>query len=263
MDFQSQGRPLSDEGMDRVCDTLGVSEPEVWAVLTVETRGFGFLRDVARKSCSSATSFTTQQWPARRRARGISSTSPGGYVGGPREYERLVGHRSNHGLQFQDGRLCDGRPHDRRMVRGTRSPGHGQLHHRQGAGGSAAAPELGSFARATTAPTSRRTSMTRASRPPTSSIRRYCQTGAPDRTGRADYCGFDPGPIDGIRGRLTRSALTEFQKKLGLPPTGELDQGTEAALLAKAFPDGRGRRAWQGAFASAEHAPLDASPAGA
>ena len=41
MNFWGQGRPLSDEGMDQVCGTLGVSEPEVWAALTVETRGFG------------------------------------------------------------------------------------------------------------------------------------------------------------------------------------------------------------------------------
>ena len=45
MNFQGKGRPLSDEGMDEVCDTLGITESEVWAVLTVETRGFGFLTD--------------------------------------------------------------------------------------------------------------------------------------------------------------------------------------------------------------------------
>jgi len=45
MNFQNQGRPLSDEGMDQICSILGVSDPEVWAVLTVETRGFGFLQD--------------------------------------------------------------------------------------------------------------------------------------------------------------------------------------------------------------------------
>ena len=45
MEFQSQGRPISDGGMDKVAETLGVAESEVWAVLTVETRGFGFLAD--------------------------------------------------------------------------------------------------------------------------------------------------------------------------------------------------------------------------
>ncbi len=45
MDFQDQGRPLSDKGMDQICETLGIAEPEVWAVLTVETRGFGFLEN--------------------------------------------------------------------------------------------------------------------------------------------------------------------------------------------------------------------------
>ena len=45
MEFQDKGLPLSDEGMDQICELLGVNEPEVWAVLTVETRGFGFLKD--------------------------------------------------------------------------------------------------------------------------------------------------------------------------------------------------------------------------
>ena len=45
MKFKNQGHPLNDEGMDQICSALGVSEPEVWAVLTVETHGFGFFKD--------------------------------------------------------------------------------------------------------------------------------------------------------------------------------------------------------------------------
>jgi peptidoglycan hydrolase-like protein with peptidoglycan-binding domain len=50
------------------------------------------------------------------------------------------------------------------------------------------------------------------------------------------YLGFDPGPIDGLRGHRARSALIQFQETRGLPVTGELDDGTEDALLAEAFP---------------------------
>ena len=45
MEFKGKGWPLDDGGMDRICETLGVTDAEVWAVLTVETRGFGFLSD--------------------------------------------------------------------------------------------------------------------------------------------------------------------------------------------------------------------------
>ena len=45
MNFKGEGHPLSNEGMNQACHMLGVSESEIWAVLTVETRGFGFLQD--------------------------------------------------------------------------------------------------------------------------------------------------------------------------------------------------------------------------
>jgi peptidoglycan hydrolase-like protein with peptidoglycan-binding domain len=50
------------------------------------------------------------------------------------------------------------------------------------------------------------------------------------------YSGFDPGPVDGMRGRRTRSALVDFQESQQLAVTGELDDATEARLLAEAFP---------------------------
>jgi peptidoglycan hydrolase-like protein with peptidoglycan-binding domain len=50
------------------------------------------------------------------------------------------------------------------------------------------------------------------------------------------YLDFDPGPIDGFRGRRTRSALTLFQERHGLPGTGDLDQDTGTTLFTEAFP---------------------------
>ena len=38
--------------------------------------------------------------------------------------------------------------------------------------------------------------------------------------------GFDPGPVDGIFGPKTRKAITDFQIKNRIEPTGELDQQT-------------------------------------
>lgn len=42
--------------------------------------------------------------------------------------------------------------------------------------------------------------------------------------------GFSPGSIDGVTGSQTRSALRAFQKRMGLPQTGELDSATRATL---------------------------------
>jgi hypothetical protein len=44
------------------------------------------------------------------------------------------------------------------------------------------------------------------------------------------FAGFDPGPVDGILGARTRTALTGFQAAQGLPATGQLDDGVLAAL---------------------------------
>jgi peptidoglycan hydrolase-like protein with peptidoglycan-binding domain len=46
------------------------------------------------------------------------------------------------------------------------------------------------------------------------------------------YKSFHPGPIDGVMGNVTRSALRRFQQSMGLSPTGELNQETETSLSA-------------------------------
>ena len=42
--------------------------------------------------------------------------------------------------------------------------------------------------------------------------------------------GFDPGPVDGLPGPLTRSALASFQRTRKLPADGRLDRRTRRAL---------------------------------
>ena len=44
--------------------------------------------------------------------------------------------------------------------------------------------------------------------------------------------GYDPGPVDGIAGPQTRTALGAFQKDRGLRPTGRMDSPTREALSA-------------------------------
>jgi len=46
--------------------------------------------------------------------------------------------------------------------------------------------------------------------------------------------GFDPGPIDGVMGLKTVSALKDYQKSENLAMTGRMDRATTAKLTAKA-----------------------------
>jgi hypothetical protein len=48
--------------------------------------------------------------------------------------------------------------------------------------------------------------------------------------------GFDPGPVDGVRGRLTQRALLAFQRKRGIECHGKLDRKTRRALGSRGRP---------------------------
>ena len=48
--------------------------------------------------------------------------------------------------------------------------------------------------------------------------------------------GFDPGPVDGVRGELTTRALLAFQRSRGIEPTGLVGRGTRRALGARGRP---------------------------
>jgi len=48
--------------------------------------------------------------------------------------------------------------------------------------------------------------------------------------------GYDPGPVDGVMGGKTKDAITAFEKKRGLKPTGEPSQPLVKALLAAIKP---------------------------
>jgi Transglycosylase SLT domain/Putative peptidoglycan binding domain/LysM domain len=48
--------------------------------------------------------------------------------------------------------------------------------------------------------------------------------------------GFNPGPIDGVRGQQTTRALLRFQRDRGIKPTGLVGRGTRRALAARGRP---------------------------
>jgi hypothetical protein len=90
MDFTGSAFPLSTEGLNEACDLLTVGPAAIWTVLAVETHGCGFLPDrrplilferhIFHRNTGGIHSITDPQ---------ISSSKPGGYLGGMAEYDRL------------------------------------------------------------------------------------------------------------------------------------------------------------------------------
>ena len=255
MNFQSQGRSLSDEGMDQACTTLGVSESEVWAVLTVETRGFGFLQDRRPQILFERHIF-------HRRTQGrhdsgnadISNAKAGGYLGGTGEYTRLEkamsldrkaalesaswGIAQVMGFNYEVAGFATVDAMVAGMVKDEDAQLLAMANFIKGnmLAGALQRQNWASFARGYNGPEFKKNEYdTRLA----AAHAKY-KILLPDlalRTAQAAllYLGIDPGPIDGFRGRRTRSALTQFQEQSGLPETGELDHDTESKLLAKAF----------------------------
>jgi hypothetical protein len=89
-DFFGKAAPLTQQGFDETCRILGVDPPSLWSLMTVETRGFGFLPDRRLKIL-----FERHIFYKRTQGRfstlhpDISSSLAGGYMGGDAEYQRL------------------------------------------------------------------------------------------------------------------------------------------------------------------------------
>ncbi|MDD5170914.1 MAG: N-acetylmuramidase family protein, partial [Syntrophales bacterium] len=91
LEFKGSASPLDGEGMDVVIGRLGTGAAEIWSLLTVETRGCGFLPDrrpfilYERHIFSRETNHKFDlSYPD------ISNRAPGGYgAGGANQYDRL------------------------------------------------------------------------------------------------------------------------------------------------------------------------------
>jgi hypothetical protein len=257
MDFQSQGRPLSDEGIDQICGALGVSRSEVWAVLTVETRGFGFLQDRRPQILFERHHF-------RRLTQGrydsghadISNAKPGAYVGGTGEYARLEqaisldraaalqsaswGIGQVMGFNYEAAGFATAEEMVAAMVKDENAQllAVANFVKRNNLTGALQRQDWASFARGYNGPEFKKNEYDAR----LAAAHAKCRIMLPDlafRTAQAAllYLGIDPGLVDGFRGRRTRSALMQFQAQSGLPETGELDRDTENRLLAQAFSD--------------------------
>lgn len=255
MKFKNKGWPLSDSGLDRICDLLGVSDAVIWAILTVETRGFGFFPDRTPQILFERHIFHHYtKGKFSRDNRDISDKEGGGYIGGIAEYKRLKkameldqeaalmstswGIAQVMGFNYK----VAGFDSVHAMVRGMVKDEDQQLIamanfiKENSLAGALHRKNWVSFARRYNGPGFKKNEYdTRLA----AAHAKY-EIILPDlalRSAQAalGYLGFNPGPVDGLRGRRTRSALILFQQQERLSLTGELDQETEDKLNETAF----------------------------
>jgi hypothetical protein len=236
---------------------LGVFAPEIWTVLAVETSGCGFLPDGRPQILFERHFFHRVTQGRFDRDHGdISNPTPGGYgPGGVHQYDRLAeaitldrtaALRSASwgiGQIMGDNFVMAGFTNVEGMVAAMSESEDKQL---TAVGNFLIASKLhlplrahdwASFARGYNGPNFAINHYdSRLNR----EFQRFSTGHLPDLVARAaqlylTYLGFHPGPIDGVPGNRTLSALAQFQSAHGFPVTTTIDTGTVAQLM-KALP---------------------------
>lgn len=255
MNFQGHGLPLDAEGLAAAAETIGIRSPEIWTVLSVETRGAGFLADRRPLILFERHVFYDRSNGRDAAAHpNISNPRPGGYGRpGAHQFERLAeaiavdptaalesaswGIGQVMGYHAKDLGYAD----TAAMVAAMVADENSQLE--------AMARFIASWKKCRQAlVTHDWPTFARCYNGPNYAAHKYdmrlhqqYQRWAigplPDLTLRAaqlllSYRGFSPGPIDGVHGRFTCHALESFQEREGLTVTGELDAATYERLAA-------------------------------
>jgi hypothetical protein len=255
MDFRGSGRPLSAAGLAFACERLGVHTAEVWAILQVETLGCGFLDDRRPQILFERHVF-------HRETKGIfddeapdlSNRKAGGYgAGRAHQHERLArairldrqaalrsaswGLGQIMGFNAERAGFADTEAVIAAMVEDedVQLAGMATWIEANGLHKLLRVHDWASFARSYNGADY---AINQYDKRLAAAFAKLQSGVSPDlalRTAQVllTYFGYRPGPIDGIRGRYTRDALTRFQAEAGLSVTGEPDEPTLAALLEK------------------------------
>ena len=249
------GQPLTSGGVTESLEALGVDRATIWAVIGVETSGCGFLADRRPKILYERHLFHRLTGGAFDDG-DISSAEPGGYGrGGAAQYDRLAraieldreaalmsaswGLGQVLGANFSASGFAD----VEEMVRQMAASEDRQLLAMSsfivtnGMDGFLRRLDWTAFAKAYNGPAFKKNRYDDRLR----AEHLKCTSGlVPDLDVRSvqlylTYLGFHPGPVDGVAGALTRSAIREFQRCDGLPLTGDVD-ATLIARLTIALP---------------------------
>lgn len=254
VEFAGAARPLSPDGFTRVLDTLGVGAPELWTVLSVETRGFGYLADRRPLILFERHIFC-------RRTNGVydaanpdvSSLKPGGYAGGAGEYNRLASavaldrHAALNSTSWGIGQVMGfnsnlaGYPIVEAMVDAMVASEDAQLAamanfvRAQGFDAPLRNHDWAGFARGYNGPDFAKNQYdTRLA----SFYQKFAAGPLPDLEVRQvqallTFLGIDPNGVDGILGKRTRSAVAQFREQNRLGDSDEIDPALIAALRAQ------------------------------
>lgn len=246
IEFAGKAAPLSAGGVSAFTDSLRIRPAEMWAVLTVETSGCGFLPD-RRPGIRFERHIFHRETGGRFDASApeISDPRAGGYGdGGADQYERLhracacdrraalrsaswgIGQVMGFNAEIAGYRdVADmvaamSESEDRQLIAMAGAIKHNSLD------GALRAHDWQAFSRGYNGPAfaDNQYDLRLAA-----AFHKYSIGLPPDLDARAaqlllTYLGFAPGLVDGVPGRLTRSALREFQARQGLAGTGQIDR---------------------------------------
>lgn len=257
--FHSSGDPLGIDAFDHARAILDIDAATLWAVLHVESRGFGFLpsrRPVIRFERQVFHRLTGGRFDQEHAE--FSNATPGGYLGGAAEYARLNGASMlDEDAAFKStswgiGQLMGfnyeyiGYTSVQQMVDAMVGSEDEQLWSTSafleewGLNYSLHDHDWDEFAeRYNGAEAGPGTDCDGYAARLAAAHARF-QLQLPDLDVRFAqvalfYLGFDPGPIDGIIGPRTRAALIAFQRKRRFAVTGRLDSRMTDVLCMAAF----------------------------
>ncbi|MFZ2854387.1 MAG: N-acetylmuramidase domain-containing protein [Rhodocyclaceae bacterium] len=250
--FVGTGLPLDQAGLDSVVQFLGVGEAELWSVLDVETSGCGFTQDRKPRILFERhkfSKFTGGQYDAAYPD--ISNPQPGGYGATSAQYDRLecavaldrdaALRSASWGLGQIMGynAVLAGYQDAESMVAGMMESEAKQL------------AAMANFLKSSNldTPLIQRNwadfakgyngagfAINKYDLKLSSAYQKFSSGAFPDLNVRAaqlllTYLGYHPGSIDGIPGKITRSALSAFLEHEQMPETDAVDDGVLNALL--------------------------------
>ena len=261
--FNGNAAPLDEDGVGNALDTLGINAPELWAVLAVETRACGYLADGRPAILFERHKFhaeTKGQFDASHPD--VSAPTAGGYgAGGAHQYDRLAeaaaldetaalrsaswGLGQVMGFNFSTAGYSSVQDMVSAMTRSESDQLQATARLMVGNGWEKPLRQhdWATFARNYNGPDFRANNYdVRLS----GAFSKFVSGGTPDLTLRAaqvylTYLGLEPGAIDGVMGRFTRSALNAFEAQKQLPLTDGVDVNL-LGVLRQAAQDKRARQ---------------------
>jgi N-acetylmuramidase/Putative peptidoglycan binding domain len=250
--FSSSGAPLTQRAFDLVRERLDVPVSTLWALLTVETRGFGYLPDRRPKVLFERHVFhkrTAGRFAASNPK--LSSPEPGGYLKDGDEYTRVnAAMRLNRRVALESASWGLGQTMGFNALRmgysgveamidayltGEDEQLDGVLRFVEGAAPLKQALQKKQWATVAFHYNGKSYKKNKYDEKLDHFQQAYELKDAPSLEVRAAqarllYLGYQPGGVDGFVGPRTRSAITAFQIRKGLTVNADLDDATAVAL---------------------------------